>query len=258
MYIFIGRFFWKKLINTCKADGLYKRRTSMKSAKEFLVELEQKVETLYQVSEEVTRNYFASNPSKEHLMDHFKLRMMNERWNMVEFAKKVAALPVTTSGEEAMLLCKQTFDEANHYRMVREVLEHLNGGPISMDDANSTHGEKDSAKGVTLIDRYEAQDDPLIMALYQFLGEGRAARVWATMAECVEDEFIATRYGKIARDEKFHSNIGRRSLELLATDAETQARVEHIARTMRMDLFAVSCMNTTATPEAVKLMDAAY
>lgn len=224
----------------------------MKSAKEFLADLEQKVETLYQVSEEVTRNYFASNPSKEHLMDHFKLRMMNERWNMVEFAKKVAALPVTTSGEEAMLLCKQTFDEANHYRMVREVLEHLNGGPISMDDANSSHGEKDSAKGVTLIDRYEAQDDPLIMALYQFLGEGRAARVWATMASCVEDEFIATRYGKIARDEKFHSNIGRMKLLELCTTQESQDRVMNIALQMCWDLYEVACLNTYMPNEAAK------
>lgn len=224
----------------------------MKSAKEFLADLEQTVETLYQVSEEVTRNYFASNPSKEHLMDHFKLRMMNERWNMVEFAKKVAALPVTTSGEEAMLLCKQTFDEANHYRMVREVLEHLNGGPISMDDANSSHGEKDSAKGVTLIDRYEAQDDPLIMALYQFLGEGRAARVWATMADCVQDEFIATRYGKIARDEKFHSNIGRMKLLELCTTQEAQDRVMDIALQMCWDLYEVACLNTYMPSETAK------
>lgn len=224
----------------------------MKSTKDFLADLEQKVETLYQVSEEVTRNYFASNPGKEHLMDHFKLRMMNERWNMVEFAKKVAALPVTTSGEEAMLLCKQTFDEANHYRMVREVLEHLNGGPISMDDANSSHGEKDSAKGVTLIDRYEAQDDPLIMALYQFLGEGRAARVWATMADCVEDEFIATRYGKIARDEKFHSNIGRMKLLELCTTQESQDRVMDIALQMCWDLYEVACLNTYMPSETAK------
>jgi 1,2-phenylacetyl-CoA epoxidase catalytic subunit len=178
--------------------------------------------------------------------------MMNERWNMVEFAKKVAALPVTTSGEEAMLLCKQTFDEANHYRMVREVLEHLNGGPISMDDANSSHGEKDSAKGVTLIDRYEAQDDPLIMALYQFLGEGRAARVWATMADCVQDEFIATRYGKIARDEKFHSNIGRMKLLELCTTQESQDRVMSIALQMCWDLYEVACLNTYMPSETAK------
>jgi len=78
------------------------------------------------------------------------------------------------------------------------------------------------------------------------------------MAECIQDEFISTTYAKIAKDEGFHSKIGARSLELLATDAETQARIEEIARTMRIDLFAVSCMNTTATPEAVKLMGTAY
>lgn len=231
----------------------------MKSPKEFLDELDQFVETLYQVSEEVTRNYFASNPSKEHLMDHFKLRMMNERWNMVEFAKKVAALPVDTSGEEAMLLCKQTFDEANHYRLVREVLEHLNNGPISMESANDSHGEKDSAKGVTLIDRYEAQNDPLIMGLYQFLGEGRAARVWATMAECVEDQYIARRYGKIARDEKFHSSIGRMKLLELCTTQEAQDRVREVALQMCWDLYEVACLNTYLPSEESKsLMRQAY
>jgi hypothetical protein len=78
------------------------------------------------------------------------------------------------------------------------------------------------------------------------------------MADCIQDEFISTTYAKIAKDEGFHSNIGARSLELLATDAATQARVEEIARTMRMDLFAVSCMNTTALPEAAKLIADAY
>jgi hypothetical protein len=74
------------------------------------------------------------------------------------------------------------------------------------------------------------------------------------MAECIQDEYISTTYAKIAKDEGFHSNIGRRSLELLATDAATQARIEEIAQTMRMDLFAISCMNTTATEESKKLM----
>lgn len=225
----------------------------MKSPQEFLSDLENQIETLYQVSEEVTRAYFASNPSKEHLMDHFKLRMMNERWNMVEFAKKVAALPVETSAEEAMLLCKQTFDEANHYRLVREVLEHINDGPIMMDSVDASHGKKDRAKGVTLIDRYEAQNDPLIMALYQFLGEGRAARVWATMADCVQDEFISIRYGKIARDEKFHSHIGRRKLIELCVTQEAQDRVMDIALQMCWDLYEVACLNTYLPSEASKM-----
>jgi hypothetical protein len=78
------------------------------------------------------------------------------------------------------------------------------------------------------------------------------------MADCIEDEFISGAYRKIAKDEGFHSKIGARKLEQLVGDVETQARIEEIARTMRIDLFAVSCMNTTATPEALKLMDASY
>ncbi len=221
--------------------------------KQFLDNLENKFETLYQVSEEVTRSYFASNPSKEHLMDHFKLRMMNERWNMVEFAKKVAELPVETSAVECMLLSKQIYDEANHYRLVKEVLEHLNDGPIDVISADKSHGEKDSAKGVTLIDRYEAQNDPLIMALYQFLGEGRAARVWQTMSQCIEDDFISTRYGKIARDEKFHSNIGRMKLMELATTQEAQDKITKIANQMCWDLYEVACLNTYAPTEDAKV-----
>jgi hypothetical protein len=222
------------------------------TANQFLGKLEEKFETLYQVSEDVTRSYFASNPSKENLMDHFKLRMMNERWNMVEFAKKVAELPVETSATECMLLSKQIYDEANHYRLVKEVLEHLNDGPIDVISADKSHGQKDSAKGVTLIDRYEAQDDPLIMALYQFLGEGRAARVWQTMSECIQDDFISTRYGKIARDEKFHSNIGKLKLSELATTPEAQAKVLEVANNMCWDLYEVACLNTYAPSETAK------
>ncbi len=73
------------------------------------------------------------------------------------------------------------------------------------------------------------KNDPLALAAYQFIAEGRAERVWNKMAECIQDEFISTTYAKIAKDEGFHSNIGRRALELLAADAETQARVEQIA-----------------------------
>lgn len=220
--------------------------------KDFLNDLEAKFETLYQVSEEVTRDYFASNPSNEHLAEHFKLRMMNERWNMVEFAKKVSALPVDTSAEECMLLCKQTFDEALHYKLVKEVVEHIQGKEIDIDDVQAHHGEKDIAKGVSMIDKYEGQTDPLMMALYQFLGEGRAARVWKTMSECVDDQFIASRYEKIARDEKFHSNIGRMKLTELATSPEAQARLNEAANQMCWDLYQVACLNTALPSESSK------
>ena len=227
-------------------------------SKQFVAKLAQDNEALFQASEMNVEAYFASTPSKEALVEHFTGRMVNERMNMVEIATKVANAPADTTVETLALLSKQALDEANHFRMVKEVIEHMTGETVDVATAIANEEANPTAKGAALLAKYEAQNDPLALAAYQFIAEGRAERVWAKMAECIQDEFIATTYAKIAKDEGFHSNIGRRSLELLATDAETQARIEQIARTMRMDLFAVSCMNTTATPEAVKLMDASY
>jgi rubrerythrin len=142
--------------------------------------------------------------------------------------------------------------------MVRDVIEHMTGEKLDVAAAIANEEANPTAKGAALLAKYEAQQDPLALAAYQFIAEGRAERVWNKMADCIQDEFISTTYAKIAKDEGFHSNIGARSLELLATDADAQARVEEIARTMRMDLFAVSCMNTTALPEAAKLIADAY
>lgn len=228
------------------------------NSKDFVAKLAQDNEALFKASELNVEAYFASNPSQEQLVEHFTGRMVNERMNMVEIASKVASAPADTSVEELALLSKQALDEANHFRMVKEVIEHITGKEVNVEAAIAAEAAKPTAKGAALLAKYEAQNDPLALAAYQFIAEGRAQRVWDKMAECIQDEFISTTYAKIARDEGFHSNIGRRSLELLATDEATQARIEEIARTMRIDLFAVSCMNTTATPEAVKLMDAAY
>ncbi len=228
------------------------------NSKQFVAKLAQDNEALFQASEMNVEAYFASNPSQEALVEHFTGRMINERMNMVEISTKVANAPADTSVETLALLSKQALDEANHFRMVKEVIEHITGEKVDVESAIAAEAAKPTAKGAALLAKYEAQNDPLALAAYQFIAEGRAERVWAKMAECIQDEFISTTYAKIAKDEGFHSNIGRRSLELLATDAVTQARIEEIARTMRMDLFAVSCMNTTATPEAVKLMDSAY
>ena len=226
--------------------------------KQFVAKLAQDNEALFQASEMNVEAFFASNPSKEALVEHFTGRMVNERMNMVEIATKVANAPADTTVEMLALLSKQALDEANHFRMVKEVIEHMTGETVDVAAAIAHEEANPTAKGAALLAKYEAQNDPLALAAYQFIAEGRAERVWNKMAECIQDEFIATTYAKIAKDEGFHSNIGARSLLLLATDEATQARVEQIARTMRMDLFAVSCMNTTATPEAVKLMSAAY
>ncbi len=169
---------------------------------------------------------------------------------------KVATAPASTTTEDLTLLSKQALDEANHFRMVKEVIEHITGKKVDVEAAIAAEAAKPTAKGADLLAKYEAQKDPLALAAYQFIAEGRAERVWNKMAECIQDQFISTTYAKIAKDEGFHSNIGRRTLELLAADAETQARVEQLAHTMRMDLLDISRMNTTAG--AVKLMDAVY
>jgi rubrerythrin len=226
--------------------------------KQFVAKLAQDNEALFQASELNVEAFFASNPSKEVLVEHFTGRMVNERMNMVEIATKIANAPADTTVEMLAMLSKQALDEANHFRMVKEVIEHMTGEPVDVATAIANEEANPTAKGAALLAKYEAQNDPLALAAYQFIAEGRAERVWNKMAECIQDEFIATTYAKIAKDEGFHANIGRRSLELLATDEATQARIEQIAQTMRMDLFAVSCMNTTATPEAVKLMGIAY
>ena len=228
------------------------------NSKEFVAKLAQDNESLFKASELNVEAYFASNPSKEALVEHFIGRMVNERMNMVEISNKVAAAPASMPAEELALLTKQALDEANHFRMVKEVIEHITGERLDVEAAIASEQAKPTAKGAALLEKYEAESDPLALAAYQFIAEGRAERVWNKMAECIQDEFISTTYAKIARDEGFHSNIGRRSLELLAIDEATQARVEQIARTMRMDLFAISCMNTTATEEAKKLMAVDY
>jgi rubrerythrin len=227
-------------------------------SKQFIAKLAQDNEALFTASEMQVEAYFKSNPTQEQLVEHFTGRMVNERMNMVEISAKVASLPASATTEEVTLLSKQAFDEANHFRMVKEVIEHITGETLNVEKAIADEAAKPTAKGAALLEKYEAQNDPLALAAYQFIAEGRAERVWYKMAECIQDEFISTTYAKIARDEGFHSKIGARALELLATDAELQARVEQIARTMRMDLFAVSCMNTTALPEAAKLISDAY
>lgn len=227
-------------------------------AKQFVQKMAEDNKALFKASEMQVEAYFDSNPSQEQLVEHFVGRMVNERMNMVEISAKIASMPASASVEELQLLTKQAQDEANHFRMVKEVIEHITGEELDVEKAIADEAAKPTAKGAALLEKYEANTDPLALAAYQFIAEGRAEAVWNKMAECIEDEYISKTYAKIAKDEGFHANIGARSLELLATDAETQARVEEIARTMRMDLFAVSCMNTTALPEARKLIDEAY
>ena len=156
------------------------------------------------------------------------------------------------------LLSKQVQDEATHFAMVKEVIEHITGQALDVEAAIATETAKPTAKGAALLAKYEAETDAIALATYQFIAEGRAERNWDTMAACISDEFISTRYAKIARDEGFHAQIGAMKLAELCDNAEAQAKVEQLAAAMRKDLFEISCANSKATTEAKELVADAY
>lgn len=231
----------------------------MKSSKEFVNDLRETFNTLYTVADKTTRRYFATNPSKEELLGYFKIRLFNERWNMVELSNAVANLPVGTPIEETQLLAKQAWDEANHFRMVKEVIEHITGVEADLEAIGATHGKKMPSQGVYILDKYGAKDDPLVLALYQFLAEGRAAVVWQAMAESIEDEFVSKRYAKIARDEKFHSEIGRMKLEKLCVTPEAQAKALEMTQNFVWDLYENTCLSIAqVTPDLQVEMKKTY
>jgi len=230
----------------------------MKTAKQFVKELEQGNEALFKASAMQVKAYFESEPDLSELVDHFTGRMVNERMNLVEISKAISEMPATTSVKELQLLSRQASDEAKHFKMVKEVIEHITGAPVDVEAAIAKEAAKPTAKGAGLLAKYEAENDPVALAAYQLVAEGRAEAVWNTMAECIEDEFISKSYAKIAKDEGFHSKIGARKLEQLVTDAEVAAKVETLVSAMRKDLYEISCKNTVAAEAGKELVADAY
>lgn len=230
----------------------------MLTGKEFVAKIKQENAALFKASQINVKAYFDSNPSQEELVDHFIGRMVNERMNMVEISQAIAELPADTDPVELQLLTQQAHDEAVHFRLVKEVIEYIQGSPVDVNAAIAAEAAKPTAKGASLLAKYGAENDPLALATYQLIAEGRAEAVWDQMAECIEDTFISKSYAKIAKDEGFHSNIGGWKLEKLAVDATTQAYVTTIVDQMRKDLFDISCKNTFEVPAAKQLVTDAY
>jgi len=230
----------------------------MLTGKEFVAKIKQENAALFKASQINVKAYFDSNPSQEELVDHFIGRMVNERMNMVEISQAIAELPADTDPVELQLLTQQAHDEAVHFRLVKEVIEHIQGSPVDVNAAIAAEAAKPTAKGASLLAKYGAETDPLALAAYQLIAEGRAEAVWNQMAECIEDTFISKSYAKIAKDEGFHSNIGGWKLEKLAVDATTQSYVTTIVDQMRKDLFDISCKNTLEVPAAKQLVTDAY
>jgi rubrerythrin len=227
-------------------------------AKQFIKKLVEDNQALFQASQHNVKEYFDSKPPQEELVEHFVGRMVNERMNMVEISQAIAQMPADTPTEELELLTRQAQDEARHFRMVKEVIEHMTGQPLDVAAAIAAEAAKPTAKGAGLLDKYGAENDAVALAAYQLVAEGRAEAVWNQMADCIEDEFISTSYAKIAKDEGFHANIGGWKLEKLAQDEETQARVEVLVAKMRRDLYDISCRNTTTAAAGKQLVADAY
>ena len=227
-------------------------------AKQFVKKLVEDNQALFQASQHNVKEYFDSKPAQAELVEHFVGRMVNERMNMVEIANAVAAMPADTPTEELELLTRQAQDEARHFRMVKEVIEHMTGQPLDVAAAIAAEAAKPTAKGAGLLAKYGAENDAVALAAYQLVAEGRAEAVWNQMADCIEDEFISTSYAKIARDEGFHANIGGWKLEKLAQDEATQQRVEALVVKMRKDLYDISCRNTTTAAAGKQLVADAY
>jgi len=227
-------------------------------AKQFVKKLVEENQALFRASQHNVKAYFDSKPAKRELVEHFIGRMVNERMNMVEICGAIAAMPADADPVELQLLTQQAHDEAVHFRLVKEVIEHIQGSPVDVEAAICAEAAKPTAKGAGLLAKYGAQDDAAALAAYQLVAEGRAEAVWNQMAECIEDEFISKAYAKIARDEGFHSQIGARALEKLVTTAEEQARIELLVAQMRRDLYDISCKNTTAAEDGRQLVADAY
>ena len=230
----------------------------MLTGKEFVAKIVEENQALFKASQENVKAYFDSKPPTQELVDHFIGRMVNERMNMIEISRQVANMPADADPVELQLLSQQAHDEAVHFRLVKEVIEHLQGSPVDVEAAIVKETAMNTAKGASLLEKYDAQNDEAALAAYQLVAEGRAEAVWDQMADCIEDEFIAGRYAKIARDEGFHSKIGARKLAQLMSSQEEQDRIADLVALMRRDLYEISCRNTTAAESGKQLVADAY
>jgi hypothetical protein len=228
------------------------------NAKQFVAKIVEDNQALFQASQHNVKAYFDSKPAQEELVDHFIGRMVNERMNMVEISQAIATMPADADPVELQLLTQQAADEAVHFRLVKEVIEHIQGSPVDVEAAIAKEAAKPTAKGAGLLAKYDAEKDPIALAAYQLVAEGRAEAVWNQMADCIEDAFISGAYAKIAKDEGFHSKIGARKLEQLVTTPEAQAHCAKLVEAMRKDLYEISCKNTVAAESGRELVADAY
>lgn len=230
----------------------------MMTPEQFVDELWAENEVLYRASELQIKAFYDSNPPKEKLVQNFTRRMVNERMNLTEIMKAIETSDTGTDPKELMSLCKQALDEANHFRMVRDVVEYISGEEVDLGETVSKELSDTFVKGAKLLKKYDCENDPIALALYQAIVEGHASRNWQMMADCLKDPFLANTYGKIAADERFHSKLGRHQLAKLLDTQEKQDYARKLADQMRKDLFQVNCNGTMRIEESRKMIDEYY
>lgn len=234
------------------------------TGKEFVAHVADTIEPLLRASELQTAAYFRNQPDLDDAIFHFKRRMFNERMNVVEIAKTVAAMPASADPVQIKLLSKQILDEAKHYDMVKNVIEYLSGEKLSDEEIEKEFAwqmspENVKAKGASLFEEIGADKSELLAAVYQFVAEGRAGRVWHAMASSIDDPIVSRTYAKIAKDETFHSHIGARTLEIMCDgNADAQAEVMEALPKMFERMYWINCMGHEALPETAKMMEEAY
>ena len=223
----------------------------MLSPREFTAKLAEKCEPLYQHHEQAVADYFANKPSKEDMIGYFGRRMINERINCIELSRKVSQLADDVEPEEMFLLSKQTHDEAKHFWYVKEIVEDLAGHAVDVDamyeeiktaQLKAEEDGYDRFRPAELLEHFECSEDPVALAVYQYVAEGMAHRNWAMQAECAPNQLIRDKYAEIARDEKFHASLGRSALEKLVVDADVQARAQALANQFIEVLWDLRCI----------------
>jgi len=227
----------------------------MITGKQLVEKIQAENQPLFEASKMNVRAFF-NDPArtKDEYLLHFQGRLANEYMNMVGVGDAIANLPTDTPVDEMVLLTKQANDEAVHFRLVKEVLEHISGEEIDTQEyLDREFGRKENDKGAATMDTYETAEDPVALAVYQMVAEGKMAKIGAV------DEFVASKYARISKDEKFHSNIGALRLERLQDeDPSVAEKALAIVDTMREELYNIIVGNTVDSPGARELAAEAY
>ena len=220
----------------------------MLSPKEFTNKLAQDCEPLYQFHEQSVKSYFEAKPSKEEMIGYFSRRMINERINCIQLSKRVSKCDMNTAPEDMFLLSKQAHDEAKHFWFLKEIVEDMLGheADVAAIDAGIRQAQLNSntetIRPAELLERFECSEDPVALAVYQYIAEGMAHRNWVMQAECAHNKLIADKYAEISKDEKFHASLGRAELEKLVVDSEVQIRAQALAEQFIEVLWDLRCI----------------